>query len=150
VSRTRFNVAFNIDAPPERVFAVLCDVERWPEWTSSMTSVQRLDRGAFGIGATARVVQPKLRPATWQVTELRENRSFTWVAHTPGVIMKAAHFVEAEGAGSRGSLSFEFAGFLGPIVARLYRRLIEQYLNTEAQGLKRRSEDRSAVPQAVH
>jgi uncharacterized membrane protein len=149
VSRSTFNVAFNIDAPPQRVFAVLCDVERWPEWTSSMSSVRRLDRGAFGIGAKAHVVQPKLRPATWQVTELRENRSFTWVAHAPGVTMKAVHFVEAAGAGSRGSLSLDFAGFLGPIMALLYRRLIERYLNIEAQGLKRRSEDRSAAPQSV-
>jgi uncharacterized protein YndB with AHSA1/START domain len=149
MSRARFNVAFHIDAPPERVFAVLCDVERWPEWTSSMTRVQRLDRGTFGIGAKARVIQPKLRAATWQVTELQENRSFTWVAQSPGVRIKAGHFVEAEGGGSRGSLSLEFGGFLGPIAARLYRRLIEQYMNTEAQGLKRRSEDRSAVPQAA-
>jgi uncharacterized membrane protein len=140
MSRASFNVAVDINAPPERVFSILCDVERWPEWTSSMTSVQRLDRGAFGVGAKARVLQPKLRPATWQVTELQENHSFTWVARAPGVDMKAGHFVETQGAGSRVALSLEFSGFLGGIVGRLYGSMIEQYINTEARGLKTRSE----------
>jgi len=146
VSTTRFSAAVDINAPPETVFSVLCDVERWPEWTASMTRVQRLDRGAFGIGAQARVFQPKLRPAVWQVTELLENRSFTWVARTVGLQMKAGHRIEAKGAGSRGSLTFEFSGFLSGIAGRLYRALIEQYLSTEAQGLKRRSEAATAAP----
>jgi uncharacterized membrane protein len=137
---TTFSVAVNINAPPQRVLAVLCDVERWPEWTSTMTHVERLDRGPFAVGSSARVLQPKLRPAVWQVTELDENRSFTWVARAPGVRMTAGHFVEAEGGGSRAALSFEISGLLGPIISRLYRGLIRQYVATEAQGLKRRSE----------
>jgi uncharacterized protein YndB with AHSA1/START domain len=137
---TAFTVAVSINAPPERVLAVLCDVERWPEWTPTMTSVQRLDHGPFGIGSSARIVQPKLRPAVWQVTELDKNRSFTWVARAPGVRMKAAHFVEPEGDGSRAALSFEFSGLLGPVLSRIYRGLIQQYVATEAKGLKQRSE----------
>jgi uncharacterized membrane protein len=137
---TAFSVAVNINAPPQRVLAVLCDVERWPEWTSTVTQVQRLDRGPFAVGSSARVLQPKLRPAVWQVTELDENRSFTWVTRAPGVRMTAGHFVEAQGGGSRAALSFEISGLLGPIVSRLYRGLIQQYVATEAQGLKRRSE----------
>jgi len=137
---TAVTITVNINAPPQRVLAVLCDVERWPEWTSTMTQVQRLDRGPFGVGSSARVVQPKLRPAVWQVTELDENRSFTWVTHAPGVRMTAGHLVEAQGEGCRAALSFEIAGWLGPIVSRLYRGMIEQYVATEASGLKRRSE----------
>jgi hypothetical protein len=140
VSATRFIAALDIDAPPEKVFSVLCAVERWPEWTPTMIRVQRLERGGLGIGARARVLQPKLRPAIWQVTELEENRSFTWVAHTVGLRMKAGHWIEATGAGSRISLTFEFSGFLSGIAGRLYRGLIEHYLGIEALGLKRRSE----------
>jgi hypothetical protein len=149
VSRTLFTAALDINAPPEKVFRILCDVERWPEWTPTMTSVKRLERGAFGIGAKARVLQPKLRPAVWQVTELTENRGFTWVARTVGLEMRAGHWIEAQGAGSRGSLTFEFSGFLSGIAGRLYRGLIEQYLGTEAQGLKRRSEASTAPPTAA-
>jgi uncharacterized protein YndB with AHSA1/START domain len=146
VSRIQFSAPFDIDAPPETVFSVLCDVERWPEWTPTMTRVQRLNHGPFGVGAKARVRQPKLRPAIWEVTELKPNHSFTWVARGLGLTMKAGHWIEAKGGGSRGSLTFEFDGFLSRIAGRLYRGLIEQYLGTEAQGLKRRSEASAAAP----
>jgi len=137
---TAFSIAVNINAPPQRVLAVLCDVERWPEWTSTMTHIQRLDHGPFAVGSSARVLQPKLRPAVWQVTELDENCSFTWVTRAPGVRMTAGHYVEAQGDGSRAALSFEISGLLAPIVSRLYRSLIQQYIATEACGLKQRSE----------
>jgi len=143
---TAFNFVVHINAPPQRVLAVLCDVERWPEWTSTMTHVQRLDRGPFAVGSSARVLQPKLRPAVWQVTELDENRSFTWVTRAPGVRMTAGHLVEAQGEGSRAALSFEISGLLGPIVSRLYRATIRQYVTTEAEGLKQRSEILSRLP----
>ena len=139
--RKTVSVTVNIDAPPERVFAVLCDVERWPEWTSTMTSVQRVQSGAFGVGSTAHVRQPRLRPAVWQVTEFENRRDFTWTTRSAGLCMTAAHLIEPQGgAGSRVTLSFELSGFFAPLVSRLYGGLIERYITTESQGLKQRSE----------
>jgi uncharacterized membrane protein len=139
MSRNAFSVAVNIDAPPDEVFAVLCDVERWPEWTPTMTSVQRLDQGPFAVGSSAQVRQPRLRPAVWKVTEL-EAQNFTWVARAPGLRMKARHAVERLGLGSRVELSFEISGFIGPVVSRLYGGLIEEYVATESRKLKQRVE----------
>jgi uncharacterized membrane protein len=133
-------VSVNIDAPPQQVFAVLCDVERWPEWTSTMISVQRLQSGPFVVGSSARVCQPSLRPAVWQVTELENQRSFTWTTRSLGLRMTAGHSIEPRGAGSIVVLSFEMSGFIAPLAARLYGGLIERYITTESQGLKQRSE----------
>jgi uncharacterized membrane protein len=130
----------DIDAPPQKVFAVLCDVERWPEWTPTMSRVQRLDEGPFSVGSRAEVRQPKLRPAVWQVTQLEENRDFTWTTRSAGLRMKAGHLIEPSGNGSRVALSFEMSGLIAPLVARLYGSLIEEYVATESQGLKKRSE----------
>ena len=141
MSRSAFNVAVDIDAPPEKVFALLCDVERWPEWTPTMTSVQRLDHGPFAVGSSARILQPKLRPAVWKVTELEDGRNFTWVTSAPGLRMKAGHKVERQGAGSRVELSFEMSGLIAPVASRLYGALIEKYVTTETQSLKQRCEN---------
>jgi uncharacterized membrane protein len=145
MSRKPFSIAVNIDAPPDKVFAVLCDVERWPEWTPTVTSAQRLDKGAFAVGSSARVCQPKLRPAVWKVTELEDERNFTWVTSTLGLRMRAAHRLEACGAGSRVELSFEISGLIAPVVSRLYGGLIAEYVTTESRKLKQRSESASSA-----
>ena len=132
-----------IQAPPERVWAVLCDVERWPEWTASMKSVRRLDGGPLAAGSRARVAQPKLLPAVWQVTEFDANRSFTWVSRSPGVCVAGGHILEARGSGCRVTLTAQFSGWLGPLMARLMRGISERYLAMEAAGLKQRSEQGS-------
>jgi uncharacterized protein YndB with AHSA1/START domain len=140
VTRNTISVSVTIDAPPEKVFAVLCDVERWPEWTPTMTSVQRVESGPFAVGSTAQVRQPRLRPAVWRVTELEAGRNFTWTTRSPGLRMTAGHLIEPRGRGSCVTLSFDLSGFMAPVVSWLYGRLIERYITTESQGLKKRSE----------
>jgi uncharacterized membrane protein len=138
--RNSISVTVNSEAPPEKVFAVLCDVERWPEWTSTMISVQRREHGPFALGSSAEVRQPRLRPAVWQVTALEDQRNFTWTTRSLGLRMTASHLIEPQGAGSRVVLSFELSGFIAPLVSRLYGGLIERYITIESQGLKKRSE----------
>jgi uncharacterized protein YndB with AHSA1/START domain len=90
-ANTDYRIVVDIKAPPGRVFAVLRAVERWPEWTSTMTSVQRTDNRPFVVGSRVRVRQPKLLPAIWQATELDEPRKFTWVTRSPGVAVTGEH-----------------------------------------------------------
>jgi uncharacterized membrane protein len=142
--RNTISVTVNIEAPPEKVFAVLCDVERWPEWTATMTSVQRIDRGPFAVGSSARVCQPRLRPAVWLVTALEDQRNFTWTTRSLGLSMSALHAIEPHAAGCGVVLSLELSGFFAPLVSRLYGGLMERYITTESQGLKRRSESAAA------
>lgn len=137
---TDYSVTIEIHAPPERVWAVLRDIERWPDWTQAVTRIRRVDRGPFAVGSRARIRQPKLPPAEWQVTELHEGRSFTWVTRYPGVRVTARHWIAANTAASQATLSLQFSGVLGPLVARLTRRLNERYMALEAKGLRERSE----------
>jgi hypothetical protein len=116
----------------------MTDIEHWPEWTPTVTSIERLDPGPLKVGSRARIRQPKLPTAVWQVSELLEGRSFTWVTRSPGVLVTAHHGVEPTAGGTRARLAVQFSGVLAPLVARLTRRLNERYLALEAKGLSER------------
>ena len=75
-----FEVVIAVNAPEERIWEALIDVEAWPKWTSSMTSVTRIDSGDFAVGSRAWVKQPKIGTMTWTVTELTTAHSFVWEA----------------------------------------------------------------------
>ncbi len=132
-----------VEAPVERVWEVLREVERWPEWASTVTSVRRLDDGPLAVGSRVRVEQPRIPPTEYVVTEFEPNRSFSWTATGPGVRTTARHRLEQLGAGTtRVTLAVEQAGPLGTVMGRFYRRLTDRYLTAEAEGIKARSEGR--------
>ena len=132
---TEFKIVVEILAPPATVFAVLCDVERWPNWTPTMTAVRRLDQGPFTVGSRAQIEQPKLRPSVWTVSQIDANRSFTWGTKSPGVRMVAGHLIEPIASGSRVTLSITVSGPLRGVVGRFYGGLIDEYVSTEAKSL---------------
>jgi carbon monoxide dehydrogenase subunit G len=137
---TEFSRTIEIAATPKRVWSVMSDVERWHEWTPSITSITRLDRVPLGVGSRVVIRQPKLPVNYSTVTELEADRGFTWVSRSRGVVATARHLIVPSGAGSRVTLSVHFGGMLGWFVAWMAGGLTERYIAMEAEGLKRRSE----------
>lgn len=143
-----FEHATNVAAPASVPWSILLDVTRWPEWTTSVTSVERLDAGELAIGSRTKVRQPALRPAVWVVTELVEPTastpgSFVWVSTTPGLAITASHTVAAVGdAASRVVLGIDQRGLLAGLIGPLYAARTRRYLATEAAGLAARSSER--------
>ena len=90
-----------IAAPPERVWPVVVDVERWPERIPTVDAVERLDAGPLAVGSRTRLQQPRLPTAVWMVTELADGSSYTWESSSPGVTITATHVVEPHPDGSR-------------------------------------------------
>ena len=90
----------DVEAPVQQVWEVLREVERWPEWAPTVTSVRRLDDGPLAAGSRVRVEQPRIPPTEYVVTELEASGSFTWVATGPGVHTIARHLLEDLGTGS--------------------------------------------------
>ena len=144
-----FSITTDVDAPAEIVFAVMTEIERWPEWTPTVTRVERLDGSSLPLtmGSRIRIVQPKVPPADWTVTAIEAGRGFRLMSRSPGATVVANHWAEPVGDGTRSrvTLSVTFSGWLGRLIGRMMRNLNERYLAQEAAGLKQRSEDKARV-----
>ena len=137
-----FQISIDIAAPPEIVWSVMEDAEHWHEWTPSVRSIRRLDKGPLRVGSRALIRQPKFPPALWQVTALEPGRSFTWKSGLPLMWVFAQHSVTPIDGGTRATLSLHFAGPLARMLGRMTRDINNRYLGYEAAGLKKRSEER--------
>jgi carbon monoxide dehydrogenase subunit G len=135
-----FTVTVDIAAPPPAVWVVIRDVERWHEWTASITSITRLDAGPLEVGSRATVQQPKLPTNTFTVTRLEEGRGFDWESRSPALTGIGHHWIEPTATGSRVTLGVDFRGLLAPIVRLFYGGLTQRYIEMEAAGLERRVE----------
>ena len=136
-----YEASISITAPGESVWRVLAAVDAWPEWLPTVKSVQPLDKSPLKLGFRYTVVQPKLRPATWIVTELDPPRRFVWQARSPGLLMVAEHTIQESLPGnSHVTLRFSFRGLLGAPMGWLFRSVTERYLSQEAASLKHKVE----------
>ena len=133
-----FETSRHIEASTHSVWEVLYDVAKWPEWTPTIDSVERLDDGPFGVGSRAKVRQPKLPQAQWEVTEVVDGRSFTWEARGPGMKTIARHEVVPDGTGSKVTLSIEQTGPMGAVAAFVWKSLTQRYIELEAESLDSR------------
>jgi hypothetical protein len=106
-----------------------------------VTKVDALDESSLRLGSRFVVHQPKLRPATWNVSELDHPKRFVWLAGSPGMQMTAGDTVIEKAPGeSTVLLRFSFSDLLGGIVGRLFRSVTEGSLAQEAASLKRKAE----------
>jgi uncharacterized membrane protein len=136
--------SIEIDAPPQLVWEVFSDVEHWPDWTASVTSLAGLDGSALAVGRRFAIKQPGMQKLVWQVTDLQPGTSWTWAQRSPGVNVVARHYVTGRPDG--GTLvrqQLDQGGVLGALVGRLLLKKTKRFLAQEAHGLKARSEQLS-------
>ena len=135
-----FEKSIEIDAPHERVWDVLSDLEAWPQRIETVDVVELLTPAPIGEGSRVRVRQPKLPEGTWDITVWDPPSYFEWTQKSAGMRMVAGHRVEAFGERrARLTLTLDMRGLLIP-VAWFYRGLTDRYTNIEAEGMKRAAE----------
>jgi hypothetical protein len=112
---------------------MLASVMRWPEWLPTVDAVKALDSDELRLGARFEVFQPKLRPATWTVTQVDPGAAFTWESRNPLGRTIAGHVLRGRDDGTTELLlTVSFAGFLSPVVALLAGSLTQSYIDREA------------------
>src|SRR5688500_15762833 len=129
-------------ATPDQVWAVMSDLEAWPEVLSTVDKVERDGpAGPHGVGTAYYVEQPKVRRARWEVTEWTPGKSFTWTSSAPGLRMTATHeVVPTTSGGAEIVLGMHWSGWLSGLLARLYGSMTKSYMETEAATFAARAE----------
>ena len=137
----RFEKSIEIDAPQQRVWDVLSDLEAWPQRIETVETVELLTPAPITKGSQVRLQQPKLPEGTWDITAWDAPTYFEWTQKMGGSTSVAGHRVEALGPGrARLTLTLDMRGLLVPIMALFYRNLTNRYMDLEAEGMKRAAE----------
>lgn len=142
-----YNASVSIASAREAVWRVLATVTDWPTWLPTVSSVEALDGRPLALGARYKIIQPKLRPAIWTVTNLEPPRRFAWQSRSQGVLVVADHMIEDLSPGkSNVLLRISFSGLLTAPVGWFARSVMESYLAQEAAALKLKAEEVTAFP----
>ena len=137
----RFEESIDIDAPQERVWEVLSDLEAWPRRIETVDFVELLTPAPISKGSRVSLKQPKLPEGTWDITVWDPPSFFEWRQKAGGITSVAGHRVEMLKEGrSRLTLSLDMRGLLIPVIALFYKDLTNRYMTIEALGIKRAAE----------
>jgi uncharacterized membrane protein len=137
----RFEKSVEIDAPQQRVWEVLSELEAWPQRIETVDVVEVLTPPPISRGSRVRLKQPKLPEGTWDVTTWDAPSYFEWTQKTGGATSVAGHRGEALAEGlARLTLTLDMRGFLIPIIALFYKGLTNRYMTREAEDMKRAAE----------
>src|SRR4026207_851700 len=136
-----FEKTIEIDAPQQRVWDVLTDIEAWPQRIETVDEAELPPPAPIAKASTVRLTQPKLPEGAWDVTAWDAPSYFEWTQKSSGTTSVAGHRVEALSEGrARLTLTLDMRGLLIPIMILFYRKLTNDYMNLEAEGMKRAAE----------
>lgn len=132
-----------INAPVGVVWSVLSDVESWPSWTPTMTSVVRKSGSGFSVGSLYEVKQPGLTKAAFTVESIDDGEAFSWTSTAIGVTTRADHVLTSvSDRMTRVQLVLEMEGAIAPLVWLLAGRKVRSFVELEAASLKSAAESR--------
>jgi hypothetical protein len=135
-----FETSTTIDAPPERVWAVLADTGSWSDWDSGVVGVEG-DATEGGKVKIRSELNPK-RAYPVKVTELQPNRRMAWRGGVALGLFTGVrtYTLRPDGEGrTRFNMREEFTGPLLPLIWRTMPDMNDSFRQF-ATGLKKRVE----------
>lgn len=150
---SRIEVSRQIDAPAERVWEVITDLDAAPATLSGVESIERLSGPQFGVGTRWRETRTtfgKRASEELVVTSLNDGRSYTVEADARG-----AHYLSVFGVvgldGGRSELSSSFdakaeglsAKVMAATVGRLFRGTTRKALARDLDDVAAEAERRA-------
>jgi hypothetical protein len=140
-----YEASARVDAVPEQVWAVLSDVERWPEWDSGVAAVE--GRATPDGKVTIRSHAAPGRAFPVRVTELEPPTRLRLSGGMPLGLFRGVRTFDITPAPEGGStfrVREEYTGALLPLIWRSMPDL-QQSFDQFADGLKQRVESTAAA-----
>ena len=134
----------SVDAPADRVWEVVCDLARYPEWNPFVVACASTLAVGDPIAMRVRLFSHWAQPQREQVLEHERGR---WLCYglppsrLGALVSRRSHEVVAAGAArTRYRSHFELGGWLAPLVALLLGRRLRAGFGAMSAALKARAE----------
>jgi uncharacterized protein YndB with AHSA1/START domain len=140
-------VSRHVDAPPERVWTVLTDLEHSPEVVRAIQSVEIHTSAGFDVGTRwteTRTMMGRTASETMEVTAVDPGRSYVVEADSGGTHYRSEFRIAPAGGGTALTMSFEgqpsglggraAAATLGRLLSRPTRKALVADLDDIAQA----------------
>lgn len=133
-----------VAASPDKVFALLSDLDRLPEWATIVVDTSEVSERPLASGCTfrqtVRIMGQELE-TTWRVTELEPGRTIAYAATSPlGGRLEMTQTVSPHEEGSNVELELDYdlpGGWLGDLVdAAFVEGKNEEEADRSLQNLK--------------
>ena len=136
--RLKFSSSVEIDAPPEKVWALVNDLEEWPQWIPSMKKIEKLSEGALGVGSQIHVTAKSIITVKllMTITEFVPGRHAVMQGKVLGTNMTRYYTFEPVNQRTRLTAGGEVSGLLAFLVRRGGQALSEEIV----QAAKRKIE----------
>jgi carbon monoxide dehydrogenase subunit G len=135
----KFSASVEINAMPEKAWALLNNVEEWPKWIPSLKKIEKVTGGPLGVGSRVLVVAKSLITVNLLmiITEFVPGRRVVMEGKVLGVKMTRYYTLEPVGQ-DRAKLTAggEVSGLLAFLVRRGGQKLSEEIV----QALKKKVE----------
>ncbi len=136
--KLKFSSSVEIDAPPEKVWALVNEFEEWPQWIPSIKKIEKLSEGALGEGSQIRVTAKSIITVRllMTITEFVPGRHAVLQGKALGTRMTRYYAFEPVNGGTRLTAGGEVSGLLAFLVRRGGQALSEEIV----QAAKRKIE----------
>ena len=142
-----------IDAPSQTVWAVLDDIERYPEWNPALTALRGRTTVGQGVVGTLRQPNNPERQVTPTITRIVGARELRWLSQAPGGVFSAEHIFILKPISDGRTHVLHSEVFDGPVSDERWpsinTNLRQAYLNLN-QALKARAEALRDWPVPLH
>lgn len=137
----RFEKSIDIEAPRQRVWDVLTDIEAWPRVIRLVEVAEVVTPPPLTVGGTVRLREHRLPEGLWDVTAWDAPASFEFTQKAGGATTVVLHRVDAlAGDRSRLTLDLEMRGLVVAVIGVFFKKTTQNHLDQQAEDLKRAAE----------